>query len=115
MNFFIQLNKQSAAADLVRQGLANQESISHKQIRDCIHLLATGMGATWQQANIESAAGMALVALARNAALKSVLNACGWRLVLQLMQNFPRLERDLSRKLRNEIQAYQMNPVLGAA
>ena len=115
MNFFRNLNKKSAAADLVQRGLANQDAVSAKQIRDCIFLLANGMGDTWKQANIESAAGMVLMMLAKNSALKTLLNACGWKLVLGMLQSYPRLERDLSMKLRGEIRAYQLNVVAVAA
>ena len=107
MRFLFKLNKRAAAIALVQDGLASHDAVSSKQIRDCTYLTAESMGDSWEQANVESAAGMVLMALAKNSALQHLLNACGWKLVLSFLQSFPRIERDLSCSLRNEIRAYQ--------
>ena len=107
MNFFRNLNKNSLAANLARDGLANQEMFSYKEIKDCIFILANAMGDSWKNASYEAAAGMVLIALAKNKALKSLLNACGWSLVLSLVKSNPGIKRDISAMTRAEIDFYQ--------
>ena len=109
------LTRKSATADLVKRGLENQETVTTKQIRDCIYLLANAMGDTWKQASKEAAAGMVLMALAKNRALQSFLSACGWTLVAELLRSNPRLKRDLSSRMRDEIDFYLARSVSVAA
>jgi hypothetical protein len=108
MRFFDNFNKTSAAAELVRRGLANREAVNGKQIRDCIYLLENALGETWKKASKQAAAGMVLIALARNKALDQFLNGCGWTLVMSLVQTNPAITRDLASGKRAEIQSYQM-------
>jgi len=115
MSFFDNFNKTSAAADLVRSGLANREAINSKQIRDCIYLLENALGETWKKASKQAAAGLVLIALARNVALKQFLNGCGWSLVMSLVQTNPAITRDLASGKRAEIQSYQSGLVAAAA
>ena len=115
MNLFNNLTKKSGTATLVKNSLASQETVTAKQIRDCIYLLANAMGDTWKQASQEATAGMVLMALAKNRALKTFLNSNGWHLVLGLLKSTPQLERDLSSRLRNEISLYQMQRLKVAA
>ena len=107
MNFFRNFNKSTLAAELARHGLANREMFSRKEIRDCIFILANAMGDSWKNASKEAAAGMVLIALAKNKALKSLLNSCGWSLVLSLVKSNPGIKRDISALTRAEIDFYQ--------
>jgi hypothetical protein len=115
MSFFDNFNKTSAAADLVRRGLANREAVNSKQIRDCIYLLENALGETWKKASKQAAAGMVLIALARNIALEQFLNGCGWTLVMSLVQANPAITRDLASGRRAEIQSYQSARLPAAA
>jgi hypothetical protein len=108
VNLFQNLNKNSGTATLVKNSLVDRETVTTKQIRDCIYLLANAMGDTWKQASQEATAGMVLMALAKNRALQTFLNSNGWHLVVGLLKSTPQLERDLSSRLRNEIGLYQM-------
>ena len=58
MALFDRFNRKSRITELVRAGLANGESTTVKQIRDCIYLLRNALGDTWQMASKEAAAGM---------------------------------------------------------
>jgi hypothetical protein len=107
MKFLDNFNKAGAAADLVRRGLANGESVNGKQIRDCIFLLENALGETWKKTSKQAAAGLVLIALARNRALDQFLNACGWTLVLSLVQTIPAITREISPGRRAEIHSYQ--------
>jgi len=107
MKFFDNLNKKANAAALVRHGLANADTVSVKQIMDCIYLLANGLGETWKKASKEAAAGMVLVALAKNIELKSYLNNNGWKLVLSFIRTNPKIVGDISPRTMGEIFAYQ--------
>jgi hypothetical protein len=107
MKFFDRINKKSSAARLVKRGLANEDTVSFKQIMDCIYLLANGLGETWKSASKESAAGMVLVALAKNIELRNYLNSNGWKLVLSFIHANPKIAKDLSPRTMGEIFAYQ--------
>ena len=107
MIFFNNINKKSNAATLVKQGLANEDTASVKQIMDCIVLLANGLGETWKTASKESVAGMVLVVLAKNVELKNYLNNNGWKLVLSFVRSNPKIARDISPRTMSEIFAYQ--------
>ena len=107
MKFFDRINKKSNAARLVKGGLANENTTSFKQIMDCIYLLANGLGETWKTASKEAAAGMVLVALAKNIELRNYLNSNGWQLVLNFIRANPTIAKDLSPRTRDEILTYQ--------
>jgi len=107
MKFFNNINKKSNAATLVRYGLANENTASIKQIKDCIYLLANGLGETWKTASKESVAGMVLVVLAKNIELKNYLNSNGWKLVLSFVSSNPMIARDISPRTLSQIFAYQ--------
>jgi hypothetical protein len=107
MKFFNNINKKSNAALLVKHGLANEDTASFKQIRDCIYLLANGLGETWKMASKEAAAGMVLVALAKNIELSNYLNNTGWKLVLSFVYANPTIAKDISPRTMGEIFAYQ--------
>ena len=115
MSFFDNFNKTSAAADLVRLGLANREAVNGKQIRDCIYLLENALGETWKKANKQAAAGLVLIALAKNKALDQFLNGCGWNLVMSLVQTNPAITRDMSSGKRAEIDSYRMDHLAAMA
>ena len=107
MKFFNNINKKSNAALLVKHGLANEDTASFKQIRDCIYLLANGLGETWKMASKEAAAGMVLVALAKNIELRKYLNNTGWKLVLSFVNANPTVAKNISPRTMGEIFAYQ--------
>ena len=107
MNLFNNFYKKTTAATLVKQGLANQATASSKQIKDCIVLLANGLGETWKSASKEAAAGMVLVALAKNDALKNYLNNSGWDLVLNFVYSNPKIAKAISPRTMGEIFSYQ--------
>ncbi len=107
MNLFNNFYKKTTAATLVKQGLANDVTASSKQIKDCIVLLANGLGETWKSASKEAAAGMVLVALAKNDALKNYLNHNGWNLVLTFVHANPKIAKAISPRTMGEIFSYQ--------
>ena len=110
MKFFRNVNKKSEAATLASLGLRNREMYSYKEIRDCIFILANGMGETWKNASNEAAAGLVLMALAKNRALESLLNSRGWSLVLSLVKSNPAIRREISAMMRAEIDSHQAAP-----
>ena len=107
MKFFNRINKKTNAARLVKRGLANEDTASFKQIMDCIYLLANGLGETWKSASKEAAAGMVLVALAKNIELRNYLNSNGWQLVLSFIRANPKIAKNISPRTMGEIFAYQ--------
>ncbi len=107
MNLFNNFYKKTTAATLVRQGLANGATASSKQIKDCIVLLANGLGENWKSASKEAAAGMVLVVLAKNDALKNCLNNNGWNLVLNFVYSNPKIAKAISPRTMGEIFSYQ--------
>lgn len=115
MNFFSNINKKDATTELVKRGLANQDAVSSKEIRGIIYLLESALGDTWKNATSQAAAGMVLMSLAKNRALSQVLNSCGWKLVLGLVQSTPRIERDISSGKRAEIHHYQSGMTMAMA
>jgi len=107
MNYFNNINKKGAAIELVKKGLADQNAITGKEIRDTIYLLECSLGDTWKNTTRQAAAGMVLMSLARNRALRQILNSSGWNLVLTLVQSIPNFERGISSGRRAEIYQYQ--------
>jgi hypothetical protein len=112
MKFFDRFNKRSNAAMLVKQGLANEESVTIQQIRDCIFLLANATGETWKTASKEAAAGKALIVLAKNAELKNCLNRKGWKLVVSFITTNPEIARDISPRTMGQIFSYQQSSIV---
>jgi hypothetical protein len=108
MNFFRNINKKDSAATLVKEGLANKESVSVKEIADCVFLMANATGDAWKSASKEAAAGMVLIVLARNTELKTYLNATGWKLVLSFVKSSPTIAKSLSPRTMGEIFSYQL-------
>ena len=108
MKFFKNLNKKSSATTLVREGMVNQESVTIKEIADCVFLLANNTGEAWKSASKEAAAGMVLIVLAKNSDLKNYLNATGWKLVLSFVKSSPDIAKDLSPRTIGEIFSYQL-------
>ena len=108
MKLFKNLNKKSSATTLAREGMVNQESITIKEIADCVYLLANNTGEAWKNASKEAAAGMALIVLAKNLDLKNYLNATGWNLVLSFVTSTPDIAKDLSPRTIGEIFSYQL-------
>jgi hypothetical protein len=115
MNYFNNLNKKARVAELVKRGLENRDAVSGKEIRDCIYLLENAMGDTWKSTSKHAAAGMVLMALAKNSSLARFLNSCGWFLVLNLVQSTPRITRDLPSGKRAEIHSYQAGQMTAMA
>jgi len=108
MKFFKNFNKKSSATTLVREGMVNQESVTIKEITDCVFLLAHNTGEAWKSASKEAAAGMVLIVLAKNFELKNYLNATGWNLVLSFVKSSPDIARGLSPRTIDEIFSYQL-------
>ncbi len=107
MNFFKNINKSGSTAVLVENGLVSEQAITEREILDCIFLVADGMRETWQTMTRETAAGMVLVVLAKNARLKDYINAAGWDLVLNLIKTNPKLTVDIAPETLAEINLYQ--------
>lgn len=114
MNFFKNINKRTSTATLVKQGLANQDTITMKEIMDCIFLVADVMRETWKYLSKEAAAGMVLVILLKNAMLKNYLNAAGWELVLTFIKSNPKIAKDISRRTWAEINSYHADGIAGS-
>ena len=69
--------------------------------------LANGLGETWRSASKEAAAGVVLIALAKNAELKNFLNSNGWKLVVSFVRSNPYIAKNLSPRTMDEIFTYQ--------
>jgi hypothetical protein len=108
MNFFKNINKSDSTALLVENGLVSEQAISREEILDCVFIVADVMRETWQTMTRETAAGMVLVVLAKNARLKDYLNAAGWDLVLTLINTNPELTDDMAPGTLTEINLYQV-------
>ena len=107
MNFFKNINKSDSTAMLVENGLVSEQTMTRKEILDCVFLVADVMRETWQTMTRETAAGMVLVVLAKNARLKDYINAAGWDLVLTLIKTNPELADDIAPGTLAEINLYQ--------
>lgn len=115
MNYFNNINKKGATTVLVKRGLADQDAVSGKEIRDCIYLLECALGDTWKETSRQAAAGMVLMSLAKDKALSQILNACGWNLVMALVQSVPRITREISSHKRAEIDDYRSSMTMAMA
>jgi len=92
---------------LVENGLVSEQAISREEILDCVFLVADIMRETWQTMSRETAAGMVLVVLAKNARLKDYVNTIGWDLVLNLIKTNPEIADDIAPGTLAEINMYQ--------
>jgi len=92
---------------LVENGLVSEQAISREEILDCVFLVADIMRETWQTMSRETAAGMVLVVLAKNARLKDYVNTIGWDLVLNLIKTNPEIADDIAPGALAEINMYQ--------
>ena len=107
MNFFKNINKSHSTAMLVENGLVSEQAITREEILDCVFIVADVMGETWKTMTRETAAGLVLVVLAKNAKLKDYINAIGWGLVLNLIKTNPELAIDMAPETLAEINLYQ--------
>ena len=107
MNFFKNLNKSITTARLVESGLVNGETVTRKEILDCEFLVADVMREKWKTISKETAAGIVLVVLAKNALLKEFINAAGWELVSNLVKTNPEFAKDMAAGTLAEISLYQ--------
>ena len=107
MKFLDRFNKKSKVAALVQTGIANTESVSVQQVRDCVFLLRNALGETWKLASSEAAAGMALLTMARDIRLHRYLNRRGWTLVLSFVNTNPEMASRLSPRTIGEIFRYR--------
>jgi len=107
MNLFKNINKDTRTASLVENGLSNVHARTRKEVMDCIFILADVMREAWRTMTIETAAGLVLVVLAKNAMLKNYLNAVGWDLVLDLVKANPDFAEDIATGTLAEINLYQ--------
>jgi hypothetical protein len=106
MNFFKNLNKSATTARLVENGLVNGEAVTRKEILDCEFLVADVMRENWKTISKETAAGIVLVVLAKNALLKEFINAAGWELVSSLVKTNPEFAKDMAAGTLAEINSY---------
>ncbi len=107
MRLLRNLFKKRAAADLVSQGLRDDNRLSRKVILDSLQLFSGALGDSWREVSREAAAGMVLVALAKNSSLRHTVNATGWKLVLAFVGDHPELFRFVSPRAIADICAYR--------
>lgn len=108
MNFLNNINKSASTAKLVENGLVNEEAVSRKEILDCVFLVADVMREKWKSMTRETAAGIVLVALAKNAMLKDYINSAGWDLVSNLIKTNPEFAKDIAAGTLAEINSYRV-------
>jgi len=107
MNFLKNINKAASTARLVENGLVNEATVTRQEILDCEFLVADVMREKWKTMTKESAAGIVLVVLAKNALLKDYINAAGWKLVSNLIKTNPEVAKDIAPGTLVEISLYQ--------
>ena len=107
MNFLYNINKSASTAKLVEDGLVNNDVATRKEIRDCVYLVADVMREKWKTMTRETAAGIVLVVLAKNAMLKDYINATGWALVSNLIKTNPEFTKDIAAGTLTEINSHQ--------
>jgi len=107
MKLLKNLFKKHAVADLVRQGLRGEFQMPRETIMDSLQLFSGALGDSWREVSREAAAGMVLVALAKNSSLQHCINATGWKLVLAFVGNQPELFRFVSPRAIADIRAYR--------
>ncbi|MCP4874556.1 MAG: hypothetical protein GY896_03650 [Gammaproteobacteria bacterium] len=114
MNFFKNINKGTSAATLVKKGLVNEDTVTMKEIMNCIFLVADGTRETWKYVSKEAAAGMVLVILLKDTMLENYLNAAGWDLVLTFVKSNPKIAKDISQRTWAEINSYRVDGIAGS-
>jgi hypothetical protein len=107
MKLLTNMYKKHAAAALVKQGLRDERQASREAITDSLELFCGSLGDSWDEVSPEAAAGMVLVALAKNSSLAHYVNACGWRLVLAFVGDQPDLVRYVSPRAMADIGTYR--------
>lgn len=105
MKLFNLVSRRDATHRLVQHGLAKRHPVSDKAVSDCIYLMASAFGERWNSIGAEPAAGMALVALAKNESLNERLSSRGWELVYNLVEKHPRIAATISPRAKAEITA----------
>ena len=108
MKLFNIINRGNTTGQLVNRGLVKEHRISEEAVEDCIYLMATTLGDQWDSIETESAAGMALVTLAKNASLYDRLSAKGWDLVSGFVAKYPSWITSISPRARIEIETYEL-------
>jgi hypothetical protein len=107
MSFLNNITKSASTAKLVEDGLINNKVASRKEILDCVFLVADVMREKWKTMTRETAAGVVLVVLAKNAMLKDYINATGWALVSNLIKTNPEFAKDIAAGTLTEINSYR--------
>jgi hypothetical protein len=107
MKILDMLFRRNTVAALARQGLLAERPAGRKPISGSLQLIAGALGDSWKQLSCEAAAGMVLVALAKDSKLQSCLNDRGWELVLTFVGERPELVRHLSPRALADVDAYQ--------
>ena len=107
MQILHRIFRRQTIAIMVRQALRDEPRVSRKAIMQGQDLLAAALGASWQSASRESAAGMVLVLLARNSELEDFVNERGWELVLTSVGDHSRVVMDISPRAMSDIRAWQ--------
>ena len=107
MKILQNLFKRNTVAALARQGLIAEQQTRSGPITGILQLLAGALGESWKQLSCEAAAGMVLVALAKDSKLQSYLNDKGWELVLTFVGEQPEFTRHLSPRALRDVGAYQ--------
>jgi hypothetical protein len=107
MNFLNRISKSASTAKLVEDGLVNNEIATRKEILDCVFLVADVMREKWKSMTRETAAGVVLIVLAKNAMLKDYINVTGWALVSDLIKKNPEFAKDMAAGTITEIKSYQ--------
>lgn len=91
MKPFSGFNRHGKIERLVNAGLLAPGDDRGVAVSNCIYLLAGSLGDSWRALGREAAAGMVLLALARDSALENYLNDCGWKLVSGCIDALPAL------------------------
>ena len=108
MKLFNIINRRNTTGQLVKHGLVKEHRISEEAVDDCIYLMASTFGEQWDSIDTEPAAGMALVALTKNASLYDRLSTSGWKLVSNFVSKYPAWAASISPRAKIEIEAYDL-------
>ena len=119
MKPFSGFNRHGAIERLANAGLRAERGIAEGAVSNSIHLLAGSLGDAWTARGLQAAAGMVLLALAKNDSLDAYLNDCGWELVSACLGAYPGLTSSLSPQtlldFHNRRRACEPNPLSAAA
>jgi hypothetical protein len=105
MKPFSGFNRHGKIERLVNAGLLAPGDDREVAVANCIYLLAGSLGDSWRALGREAAAGMVLLALAKDSALENHLNDCGWKLVSGCIDSLPSPTRSLHPRTLREILA----------